>query len=58
MVRKQELDLAIKEYLSRAEIHPLVEALDFTKTGEYVFVFGMSSFSKQDDPGIILLSGT
>ena len=50
MDRKQELDSAIKEFLSRAEMHPIREALDLTKTGDYVFVFGMSSFSNQEDP--------
>ena len=51
MDRKQELDSALKEFLSRAEMHPIHEALDLTKTGEYIFVFGMSSFSNQEDPG-------
>ena len=48
--RKQEFALALKEYLYHAELYPSHEAFPKTKTGELIFVFGTSSFSKQDDP--------
>jgi len=47
--RKQELKSAIKEYLRQTEMHPISDAWELAQTGDYVFVFGMSSFSMQDD---------
>ena len=51
MDRKQELNLALEEYLSRAEMYSFGESRDLIKSGDYAYVFGKSSFSKQDDPG-------
>ena len=48
--RKQELESAIKEYLSRAEIYPMSDSWELAQTGDYVMVFGMTPFHKQDDP--------
>ena len=48
--RKQEFESAIKEYLSRAVMYPRSYSWELAQTGNYVFVFGMSSFSNQDDP--------
>ncbi len=39
--QKQELGAAIKQYLSQAEMHPIQEALELTKFGDFAFVFGM-----------------
>ena len=51
MDRKQELNLALEEYLSRAEMYSFGESRDLIKSGDYAYVFGMSSFSNQEDPG-------
>ena len=46
--RKHELETAIKEYLGQAEMHPMSDAWEKAHTGDYVLVFGLSSFSNQD----------
>lgn len=47
--RKQELASAVKEYLCQAEMHPISEAIEMVmKKGDYVFVFGLSSFHEGD----------
>lgn len=48
--RKQELESAIKEYLSQAEMHPISDSWELAHTGDYVLVFGLSPFYVQDDP--------
>ena len=48
--RKQELESATKEYLNQAEIHPMSDSWEKAQTGDYVMVFGLSPFSRQDDP--------
>ena len=48
--RKQELESAIKEYLSQAEMHPMSDSWELAQTGDNVMVFGMTPFHKQDDP--------
>jgi len=48
--RKQELESAIEVYLGQADLHPISDSWDLAHNGDYVFVFGMSSFSNQDDP--------
>ena len=50
MKRKQELESATREYLSQAEIYPMPDSWKLAQTGDYVFVFGLRTFSKHDDP--------
>ena len=50
--RKQELESAIKEYVSRAEMYPMSDSWELAQTGDYVMVFGLSPFYKQDDPEV------
>ncbi len=49
MKRKQELESTIKEYLEQAEIYPMSDSWELAQTGEYVFVFGMNSFTDGED---------
>lgn len=50
--RKQELESAIKEYLSHAEMYSSRDSWKLHESGDYVFAFCMLSFSNQDDPEI------
>lgn len=50
MNRKHELETAIKEFLSQAEMRPMSESWELAQTGDYVLVFGLSIIYKQDDP--------
>lgn len=51
--QKQELGAAIKQYLSQAEMHPIQEALELTKFGDFAFVFGMSVFIEEEDKDLV-----
>ena len=48
--RKKELESAIKEYLSQAEMHPMSDSWELAHTGDYVLVFGFGPWNQQDDP--------
>ena len=52
--RKQELESAIKEYLSRAEMYPMSDSWELAQTGDYVMVFGMSPFISKMIRNILL----
>ena len=50
MKRKQELESALKEYLSQAEMHPMSDAWKLPFSGDYALVFGLTQFYAEDDP--------
>ena len=50
MKRKHELELAMRKYLSQAEMHPMSESWDLAHTGNFVLVFGRAPFYAEDDP--------
>lgn len=49
MDRKQELESALKQYLSQAEMHPFSCYWELVEAGEHVLVFGLAPFYLEND---------
>ncbi len=46
--RKQKFESAIKEYFCQAKMYSIRDSFELQKTGDYAYVFGLSSFSEEE----------